>query len=369
MTVARCINYDWVEVFCTESPYQPLTREEWLNTGYSPRDIIYRDYGTPVYDEMITLCAEGHKMIEIRRCPKSKQSEGGIMPDRACHIRLSNRACYLPDPIGFLIAFLRAHSITYVSTKRMDICLDFNHFDCGDLPERFLMKYSQNKYAKVHQTRLHPHGNDEWQCKRYNSIKWGSPTSMITTKLYDKSLELKQVADKPWIRDAWTAAGLNVHTPVWRCEFSISADLKNIVRESDGTLLDIEIMQFRTRPQILNLFFMLADRYLDFRYVEKTPNGKFKRKDRCKRKVLFRVPDDCECFKPVNLDPRVPSTRPLETFIKRLKEIMLDESNPARIRLDAMDLIEHVAAPTRVVEKKWYEDLRTRLSCKGLFNS
>lgn len=357
----RCINYDWVEVFCVESCLHPLTREHWLQTGYSPKDLMYREYGTPQYNEVITLCAEGKKMIEVRRDPKSCHSKGGILPDRACHIRLTNRSCYLPDPVGYLISFLEKHHIQYVSTKRMDICLDFNHFDRGDDPARFLMKYAQNKYAKMHQTRLHPHGNDEWQCKRYNSIKWGSDMSQINTKLYDKTLELEQKTDKPWIRDAWKAAGLDTRKHVWRVEFSINSDLKNLVREDDGSLLNIEIMQFRTREQVLNLFFMLADRYFDFRYVEKTGTGRFKRKDRCTKKVLFDVPRDCECYKPVKLDEREPSSRPLEQFVKRLKEIAMDESNPQRIRLDALDLIDHVALPTRIGEKLWFQQMRDEI--------
>ena len=97
-----CINIDWFEVFCYE-PADFGRPRDYEQMGFR---VAIRDYGTRVFKQMFTVIAGGNPWIEVRREPKSIASEGGIMNDGACSIRLVNRSCYEPDAVKTLYTFL-----------------------------------------------------------------------------------------------------------------------------------------------------------------------------------------------------------------------------------------------------------------------
>lgn len=313
---------------------------DYYRSVHGASSVSVREYGTPMYVEMFTIFSGRSAIMEVRRKPKSKQSEGGIFPDNCCHLRLPNRMCYGVDPVGFLINFMKMHKLQFVSLKRIDLALDFNYFDSGDDPAAFLRRYHANRYAKMYQREFNDHGHDSWQTKEHNSIKWGSPTSDITTKLYDKTAELnRQGHDKPYIREAWKACGLDLNKPVWRVEFSISASLKNVMRDSDGSTLPVELFSFRDRNMCLNMYMLLADRYFDFRYVEKRADGKLQRKDRCRRKVLFDIQPYQQAYRPIH-EPTEKHyyDRSLFQVVKRLAAIAFEDAETPQER-DAVQTV------------------------------
>lgn len=318
----RCVNFDWLEIFCLEDMDFPERTPQWYEWQFGRGSVNVRAYGTPMYREMFTISYSGVPVLEVRRNPLSKISEGGIFPDYCCHLRLVNRSCYYRDPVGILIDFMRRCHLIFSSVKRVDLCYDFNRFDNNQDPANFLRGYFANKYAKINQVNYQDHGRDAWQSKDSNSAKWGSPASPISTKLYCKSLELaKKGHDKPWIRAAWQACGLDVKAPVWRVEFSISPNFKNLVKIDGEGQMPFDIMAFRTREQIFNIFFMLADRYFHFKYVETDPGGKLRRKDRCRDKLLFRISRECRGWKPQR--DGMEAKRPLDkTLLRLIDELM-----------------------------------------------
>ena len=210
----RCVNIDWLEVFCAEQAQNAILDANYYRLlGY---DVRVRDYGTPQYRDMFTIWRNGFPFLEIRRNPYSLKANGGIFNPNDCHIRLSNRSCYDVSPINDLRKFLITFQYSLKSLSRIDICLDFNRFDYGQLPAQFLRAYMRGKVSKINQCNISAHGKDSFAERVWNSVKWGSVSSPISTKLYCKSLELSQVHEKLYIRDAWKLSGLDVSKPVWR---------------------------------------------------------------------------------------------------------------------------------------------------------
>ena len=306
MVKTRCVNLDWLEVYCLESSIgYPHDAEYFRRAGWHVRE---REYGTPTYKEMFTLFSydNDEPLIEVRRAPKAPRgyNTGGIMDPNACHIRLCNRTCYMEDAAGLLQRFLEENFFEYSRISRVDIALDFEKFDSGDDPQKFLQRYIKGQYAKINQARISMHGADRWDGRTWNSVKWGNENSMVTTKMYCKTLELRQVSDKPYIRQAWYEAGLiddwfdmtkrmedgTVYKPeIWRIEFSIKSSTRNwfVVEDPYSTKRKLKsirhtLEQYRTRRQMLDVFFSLADHYFHFK---KFTEGV--RKDRCEDKVLF----------------------------------------------------------------------------------
>lgn len=301
----RCVNLDWLEVCCLESLSAPRDVFYYEAAGWS---VDVRPYGTRVYRQMFTLIApNGERILEVRRDPAS-QGITGIHAQNMCHIRLCNRSCYFDNAASFLEDFLERHGYYNVRISRVDICLDFVRFDFGDDPAAFVRRYFKHRYAKINQGRICSHGEDTWNGQDWNSLSWGSKTSSVTTKLYDKTMELYDVKldayKKPYIREAWFKCGLiddiqrctknGESVRVWRVEFSLTSSQKNWIKicldgkDDKPQSLKNTLSVYDSREKILVMFASLARHYFHFKKYEEG-----KRKDRCDDKVLFNF-EECE---------------------------------------------------------------------------
>lgn len=316
----RCINIDWLNVSFLESIDSPRDAIFFREQGF---EIKERAYGTPVFNQMFVICQRGIPIYEIRREPRSRKDRGGIMNPRLCQIRLDNRVCYSERPIDELRKFVLAYGYEYQGISRVDICLDFNKFDSGSDPGKFILKYMRAEISKINQCNLSAHGRDNWTGRDFNSLKWGSDASLISTKLYNKTLELAQNHDKPYIRQAWLDAGLDLSIPVWRLEFSIKAESRHVV-SSDGDLIEMNLTNIDTREKLLFLFMGLAQKYFHFKRVEFI-GDKPKRKDRCKDVTTFIYAKGIEPYRPIHIVEKQIPDRTDRILLKRLENYRDDE--------------------------------------------
>ena len=175
---------------------------------------------------------------------------------------------------------------------------------------------------------------DYWRQFIWESLSWGSPTSMVSTKLYNKSLEIDTVSrEKTYIKLAWFNAGLiddpingtkrrhngEVYKPeIWRVEFSLKSKAERwlVIESQEG-----KRVKKRAIPHTLDLFDSpdklwqrfqdIAFHYFQFmiaRFKEETKSlvaislGEEKnksewtpiRKDLCPEKKLFKWAADRE---------------------------------------------------------------------------
>lgn len=301
MTVTRCVNLDWLEVACLEPKSEPRNLWFWQKAGF---EVHQRDYGTRVFGEVLTLYdTHGEPFLEIRRAPKTS-----ILIPEYCTLRLVNRYCYFNNAAAIMRDFMQKYDYFFQRIARVDICMDFEKFDTGDDPYKFIVRYLNGTYSKINQANVHSHGTDRWDGRDWNSLSWGSPTSAIGTKLYDKTMELfdqtTQQFKKPWIREAWLHCGLvdnftyctktkpdgTVYTPrIWRLEFSIRSAVKKWFvinpdgRENKKNSLPNTLEMYDERAKLLVMFISLVHHY--FRFKHYYPGI---RKDRCPDKELFR---------------------------------------------------------------------------------
>ena len=311
MQSPRCINIDWLECYCLES--QPRTAEYFAARGF---EVSIRAYGTRFYQEMFTLYQDGEAFIEVRRSPSSVGSAAAarFFDPRSCHIRLCNRTCYAYDAATIMQRFLDEHGFIFQSISRIDLCLDFEKFDSGDDPFKFLTRYLKGRYAKVNQCTIAVHGKDEWDGRNYNSVSWGSKKSPVFTRFYDKTLELKEGKDKPYIRQAWASCGLVddfiqltkkgadgvFYKPrIWRLEFAIQSSVKNWVCFDVDEMGNAthrskrnDLTVYANRDILEPMFASLVNHYFHFKKFEEG-----QRKDRCPDKVLFDFTEESTTYK------------------------------------------------------------------------
>ena len=279
--------------------------------------VVYeREYGTRVYSEMFTIEDQhGHAFIEVRRNPQSGSSSFTGLSELSCHLRLVNRACYANNPVRDMAEFMIKHNYIFQRIFRLDLCYDFIRFDSGDDPARFLRRYIENKFSKVNQCKVRVIGDDSWASFDWESVSWGAPTSMVGTKMYNKTKELKATGDKkPWIKQAWFESGL-VNDPlnlpdVWRIEFSMHSSARNwiVIEDADSKnnkkrAVPHTLEMFDGRDRLWERFEEMAHHYFQFRYVEyldkvnSDRERNLKRKDVCREKRLFNYNLDRTFYK------------------------------------------------------------------------
>ena len=337
----RCVNLDWLEVHCLEPYGDPHDAEYFRRVGLT---VMERDYGTRVYKEMFTVNdAQGNPFVEVRRAPYST-GYAGIHDECECHLRLVNAACYLDNAADLMQQFIDTYHYDFNRITRVDICLDFERFDEGDDPAVFLSRYLRQVYSKINQGNITAHGADRWNGQVWNSVSWGSPTSAIGTKFYNKTMELYDPATgtyrKPHIRYAWLKCGLiddfhkvlkrkddGYYTPqIWRVEFSIRSSVKKwFAIELNGEAKHYQSIRntldmYDCRDKLLTLFASLQQHYFHFKHYDKE-----QRKDRCPDKVLFRWNGMQVTYK-VGRDDTLSilgegakQSRPYDTLLKKLR--------------------------------------------------
>lgn len=339
----RCCNIDWLEVYCFETgvPHLP---DYFRDRGLV---VVERDFGTRVYNQMFTVCdSEGTAFVEVRRKPKNP-----LIVQESTHLRLVNRSCYYPDAAKRLQKFMDEHGYVFQRVSRVDICLDFTRFDDNTLPRVFMQRYMRGKFSKINQSRIHSHGSDTWTGRVWNSVSWGAPSSMISTKFYNKTLELYDPKTdsygKPWIRYAWLKAGLiddmercSLHgetQEIWRLEFSIRSAVKGwFVIERDGQnkayqSIRSDLSTYDSPDKLLCIFASLTRHYFHFkRYIPE------QRKDRCPDRVLFRW-DGLQQFVEIDRQTEtMPSQAPPSLLLKLVRRI--------RVVLDSHSITSQVRA-------------------------
>lgn len=365
--VSRCVNLDWLEVAVLEPIAEPHDADYFRSCGWV---VIEREYGTRVWGAMFTLEGNDHlPFVEVRRDPKSE-----IIACNVAHLRFVNRVCYFPNAAQLMHDFIVKYGYEFQRIARVDICLDFERFDYGDLPKDFMRRFMEGKYSKINQANISAHGSDEWAGRVWNSLSWGSPYSDIGTKFYNKTLELYDPVTKhygkPYIRQAWYECGLiddatnvlrykpngEAYTPdIWRVEFSIRSSVKNWFmiqlngnkrqKQSIRNSLDM----YDTREKLLVLFASLADHYFHFKHLIKRYNfykeghsdGYALRKDRCPDKLLFRWKSQTYFYK-VAKDSVATSERPdmhLARLLSQLKEFR-DTTHDTEVRRSADVIIK-----------------------------
>lgn len=335
MTRTRCINIDWLEVHCIE-PEQPRDADFFRSLGW---DVVERDYGTRVYRQMFTLrFPDGEPFLEIRRAPASDSSSKAaqFFEVGSCHLRLHNRTCYIHGCAKLLADFIEQYGFTFRRISRIDLALDFEKFDSGDDPQKFLDRYLRGKYSKVNQCTIAAHGKDMWDGRFWNSVGWGSKKSPIYTRFYNKTMELREAKDKPYIRQAWASAGLVddfIHLTklgadgafykpdIWRLEFAIQSSVKNWVtydidQQGNPTHLSKrnDLSCYADDAGIITVFSSLVAHYFHFKKFQEG-----QRKDRCPDKTLFFFDAGDTFYKVEKVATYRPESRAITTLERHLR--------------------------------------------------
>lgn len=218
------VNCDWFSfsVLLCLTPNELLTGA----TLSCPDDLsLFEVKGTNLYQRRVLVFdRSGNKFLTLLLKPFST-----ILKPNSMLVEVANSWLY-HDFTYVLTTLSKIHEFSFQSLSRFDVACDFNpnvsQWRVIDgLQDSSMYVAGKREGAMFYDYILPAEGGRQQRVAR--CLSWGSKSSNIKWKLYNKSLEITEVDTngrawcvKPWIRSAWEIAGLDVDN-VWRLEVSV----------------------------------------------------------------------------------------------------------------------------------------------------
>ena len=183
----KCISVDWLQLFCDAS-------EAVEAPGY-----LYNveNYGTSNFKKITNVSLNSEPFCSIASEPTSS-----FMPENACIVKFKNRLLYSHDMIVQIQVFLEFSNMKVKGITRLDLAVDFNYFFDSLSPHTFIRRFLKSSYLKNGRGKFTVIGEQKFM-NSYQYLRFGSKTSDVSVYLYNKSIELRQVQDKPYITNRW----------------------------------------------------------------------------------------------------------------------------------------------------------------------
>lgn len=334
------INVDWLQVYCHDANIGFLNVIYFEKSNY---EFVLLPHGSRHFKEIWEVYNEdGEKYAIIQRTPHS-----GIISSDGAIIQLCNRELYRPHYAAEFLLFLSAHKFAYKSISRLDICFDSNTLRNNLRHSSLIKSLMQGTVLKNNQSKV------QWNFSSIanvgkpmvcNSCSFGSKSSGVSTKMYNKTLEMKEQKNKPYITENWVYNGLNVNQDVWRIEISIKSDSSTTIRTETGEIFRIDADSLKMQQCVEDIFFSYAKKYFSF----KSNNGT-KNKTRMPDYLIF--PDErIATLHPVRITECKDSGRSDRIFLKKLLSLQTEFAKTDSQTFQALKEVINTFTLTRNLE-------------------
>lgn len=324
------IGIDWLQLFGN----LVLDFSEGKHGIFTAKKEIYQ---TRHFKELYTILNGREEVATLQARPHSKIIDTGNSV-----LKISNKYLYQSNLVNFTNELMEALKFKFVSISRIDLNIDFEIFQNGykvvnffkDFTSCNIIKHGKNKFKlQGHQSEL----------LQYDYLKFGSPTSNVSSYIYNKSKELREVKNKPYIIDTWKLNGMNNDVDVYRLEFSIKKMAKNAVDEDDGTIIQLNDLAIIERENYTKIVKYFIQKHFKFT----------KKKDRQKRKELNKCPVikffkfDRENISLHRVSEKKTSNRMDKVFLKKLESLKTDFGDSTLYYTDEINTISNYFQRTR----------------------
>lgn len=246
---------DWLQLNC-----RGIISEEKLNS------LIKEPYHTRIFEHIYKYVRGNKTLYTIAFKPLSP-----ILPHDTVILKIGNEFLYRPDlfaNINSLLTWLdlKVHGIT-----RIDLCTDFQYFLNNLQPDNLIHKFVNNTYLKNGLAQFKIIGTQK-EKMNFEYLRFGSGESIISAYMYNKSKELKDVKDKPWIREVWAKSFIDNTLDTWRLEFSIKSNQIDELNKETGEVAKLNYENIQNQQYLEQLYVSLMDKYFQFKHNNKTKN-------------------------------------------------------------------------------------------------
>lgn len=262
---------DWLQVSCSSQSILQLDINSEIISKYSDPRGNHRTY--TIHEQVELVCGyvkqccvrwKGNAVMHIGWIPRQKDVD-----PKCVNIKIANPLLYTSEWYYVLNDFCLNLRIFIKQITRLDLAIDFNYLMNGLHPETFIRKYLQagRTYIRVGSNKWCAMGLKEMSRANFDYLRFGSRQSGICVYLYNKTRELQQQKDKPYIRNCWNQAGLNTDKDVWRLEFSLSSQGIGLKDVKSALFDTIFIDDLTTQESIENLSLIYAKKYFRFKQI------------------------------------------------------------------------------------------------------
>lgn len=268
-----CISVDWLQVCCYSNNLAYLLNNDYYNKVDSlPYWLELQPLETRSFARFIRVHIkvgnDWRYCADILAVPHSSVLNSNIVL-----VKIHNRFLYSQGYVNLLYNICAAFKLSIKGLTRLDLCYDCNSFHGGLKPHKFIKEFvtaefdSPRYIYKVGAKQFRVYGGKSVSsATKFSGIEFGSGRSSKRCYIYDKSRELAEVKDKPWIRQYWQENGLisDEKTHVYRAEISIKCDGMDLLNMSTGELFKLSPEYLKSQPAIEKLFHFYAARMFRF---------------------------------------------------------------------------------------------------------
>lgn len=268
-----CISVDWLQVCCYSNNLAFLLNNDYYNKVDSlPYWLELQPLETRSFARFIRVHTkvgnDWRYCADILAVPRSTMLNSNIVL-----VKIHNRFLYSQNYIKLLYNICVTFKLSIKGLTRLDLCYDCNSFHNGLKPHKFIKEFvtaefdSPRYIYKVGAKQFRVYGGKSVSsATKFTGIEFGSGKSSKRCYIYDKTRELEEVKDKPWIRQYWEENGLisDAKTHVYRAEISIKCDGMDLLNMSTGELFKLSPEYLKSQPAIEKLFHFYAARMFRF---------------------------------------------------------------------------------------------------------
>jgi hypothetical protein len=227
-------------------------------------------------------------------------------------IKFANDYLYNKNFYENIIHFMEHCKFTFKGYTRLDLAYDFNKFDNGMYPEQFIQNYLSGVVKKLDKVKPTVYSKNEHRLI-IQGVKFGNNSSNVSYTLYNKSDELYEKKDKPYIREIWRQNKITTGN-VWRLEFRLSSNELLILDTftAEATRLGDMGLILLKQENIMQLYNCLYNKHFQF-----CANDGNTRVDRMPKLMLF---DKFKNYRHILINKRsnTDTSRTNKIFIKQL---------------------------------------------------
>jgi hypothetical protein len=313
----KIINIDWLSFFCQCG--EPVNFDDYT--------LELKTYGTQIFEKAADVIKNNEVVAIVLWQPRS-----AILAQNSAMIKIKNRQLYNDNWYKIFTDLEAAWFCRNIKISRIDICADFVNFKNGLYPKTLISNFLTQKFVKVGRGNFKVIGEQK-KYINYQYLRFGSGSSDISAYLYNKSTELKEVKDKPYIRELWHNLNNQNNRDVWRLEFSLKGKSLKIVDTINGNFVVDSFKSLTDKELIANIYSFMVKKYFQFVIPEQQKN-----KSRWKKLVLF---DDEDChFEIVDFALKSDTSRKHKIFLTNLVAL---EKEMRSLKSYALDTIKEVA--------------------------
>jgi hypothetical protein len=325
------IGIDWLQLY-VELPLNNIAENSYYNVNL-------QSYQTRQFKKVYEIKSAGD---QLPLATLAAEAHSNIMAKNTGILKIENKILYQSDLKSWINNLLQKLNLKLLNVTRIDYFIDFQKF-LGDVaPAEFIKQFVSGEIVKMGKSKFQINGSVK-KTFTYDYLKYGSKTSDINYYLYNKSKELREVKNKPYITKIWDKLKMDKDNDVWRLEFSIKSSQKILINEFGeeiSTMKNLSMLDHSIIKKYLNL---LLAKYWRYATAENFAA------DKCSSRVKLIQFFNLNLVKEIwcRISEKLTSNRMDKVFLKKLISLKKDYGHKFNIFNDNIDLIVNYFARTR----------------------